>query len=719
MQTNTDFWRKMGGTGDNGELFTNTESFYMKDRKKTKTTCCSKLKMFIVALSFAYFSKALSGTYMKSSITQIERRFDLPSYFIGFIDGSFEMGNLMFLVVVSHFGAKLHRPQLIGAGCVLMAIGSVLTGLPHFFMGPYKYETVIQDGENSSISPCLPYQNQSLTLEMSEEMPSDVSAGCRADTESSMWVYVLFGNVLRGIGETPVTPLGISYIDDFAKAENSAFYIACLHTITLFGPMFGFLLGSLCARLYVDIGYVDLESVTITPKDARWVGAWWLGFFVSSAIMLFAGIPFWFLPKSLRKQGEEEAEGQQDKSPEKAECLQPLPTDSGPQTQPPHTGPQSMHIATIAKGLFPSLKKLLGTPAYFVLLCGSILRFNSFIGLVTFKSKYMEQQFGQSASRANFLIGIVNLPSVATGIFLGGLIMKRYKLNVVAGAQLSLATSLLAYIFLLAQLGVTCENSNVAGLTVSYTGDRQISFDDRMLMTDCNRGCSCSLKQWDPVCADNGITYMTPCLAGCETSSGFGKNTVFHNCSCVASSPPLSGNLSVILGQCPRKEDCSRNFMIYMVVSVLGTFINSLGMTPGYMIVIRCIKPELKSLGLGIQTMMMRTLGGIPAAVYFGALIDSTCLKWGTKRCGSRGACRLYDSDVYRYIFFGLITSLTGSSFFFTIGVIVLLRKQLRKEGEKILNGQTEMEFVSMNKEMLSHENKLSDCLCKDGEMKE
>ncbi|MBN3301648.1 SO1C1 protein, partial [Amia calva] len=621
----------------------------------------------------------------------------------------------MFLVVVSHFGAKLHRPQLIGAGCVLMAIGSVLTGLPHFFMGPHIFDCSL--GFATHVCPVLqverygpsPFQWEPGVCFSQAPVPCGLwllvsIPRCRADTESSMWVYVLFGNVLRGIGETPVTPLGISYIDDFAKAENSAFYIACLHTITLFGPMFGFLLGSLCARLYVDIGYVDLESVTITPKDARWVGAWWLGFFVSSAIMLFAGIPFWFLPKSLRKQGEEEAEGQQDKSPEKAE-LHPKVAD--------------LKTCHSIKGLFPSLKKLLGTPAYFVLLCGSILRFNSFIGLVTFKSKYMEQQFGQSASRANFLIGIVNLPSVATGIFLGGLIMKRYKLNVVAGAQLSLATSLLAYIFLLAQLGVTCENSNVAGLTVSYTGDRQISFDDRMLMTDCNRGCSCSLKQWDPVCADNGITYMTPCLAGCETSSGFGKNTVFHNCSCVASSPPLSGNLSVILGQCPRKEDCSRNFMIYMVVSVLGTFINSLGMTPGYMIVIRCIKPELKSLGLGIQTMMMRTLGGIPAAVYFGALIDSTCLKWGTKRCGDRGACRLYDSDVYRYIFFGLITSLTGSSFFFTIGVIVLLRKQLRKEGEKILNGQTEMEFVSMNKEMLSHENKLSDCLCKDGEMKE
>lgn len=52
----------------------------------------SLIQMFLVALSFAYFAKALSGSYMKSTITQLERRFDIPSYLIGVIDGSFEIG---------------------------------------------------------------------------------------------------------------------------------------------------------------------------------------------------------------------------------------------------------------------------------------------------------------------------------------------------------------------------------------------------------------------------------------------------------------------------------------------------------------------------------------------------------------------------------------------------------------------------------------------------
>lgn len=49
--------------------------------------------------------------------------------------------------------------------------------------------------------------------------------GCEKEAGSSMWIYVLLGNLLRGIGETPIQPLGITYIDDYAVEENAALYI--------------------------------------------------------------------------------------------------------------------------------------------------------------------------------------------------------------------------------------------------------------------------------------------------------------------------------------------------------------------------------------------------------------------------------------------------------------------------------------------------------------
>lgn len=53
-----------------------------------------------------------------------------------------------------------------------------------------------------------------------------------------------------------------------------------------------------------------------------------------------------------------------------------------------------------------------------------------------------------------------------------------------------------------------------------------ISSQQQSLLSQCNSGCACSLKHWDPVCAFNGLTYSTPCLAGCQSSTGFGKKMV-------------------------------------------------------------------------------------------------------------------------------------------------------------------------------------------------
>lgn len=162
----------------------------------------------------------------------------------------------------------------------------------------------------------------------------------------------------------------------------------------------------------------------------------------------------------------------------------------------------------------------------------------------------------------SFPPGVLNLPAVAVGIFLGGLLMKRYKLSLVSGAQLSFASSFMAYLLLLLQFGTKCDNIPVAGLTVSYNGSAlrtteiyfpdskvfiqnlsaagpaacvnlslpcrtaSVSYETEMLFSDCNRDCSCSAEEWDPVCSSNGITYISPCMAGCFSSSGYGKNTV-------------------------------------------------------------------------------------------------------------------------------------------------------------------------------------------------
>ncbi|XP_026696770.1 solute carrier organic anion transporter family member 1C1-like isoform X2 [Athene cunicularia] len=642
---------------------------------KKKTSCCTGLKAFLAALSFSYLSKTLSGTIMKSSITQIERRFDLTSSTVGFIDGSFEIGNLLVIAFVSYFGAKLHRPKVIAVGCFTMALGSLLTAMPHFFMGYYKYETTSHTATSanltSSINPCSLHQDVNETLlEVSQ-------SGCEKEPSSHMWIYILLGNMLRGIGETPITPLGISYLDDFAKEEDVPVYVACLHTIAMLGPMFGFLLGSLCAKLYVDIGFVDLGSITITPQDSRWVGAWWLGFLIGGVTSFLAAIPFCFLPRSLKKPEEANDKTSYDLLENMRKKLTPAQS-------------KRRKWSVILKDFYTSLKKVLSNRMYFTFLCCSLLQFNSFIGLFTYKAKYMEQQYGQSTSKSNFLIGLTSLPPVGVGIFLGGLIMKKYKMGITGATKFAFIMSFLSYVTTLLHFFVGCENHVVAGMTVSYEG-KPIPYHENAIFTECNSDCKCASNVWDPVCGDNGLTYVSACLAGCMTSVGHGKSTVFHNCSCLAVSSSWTGNNSVTLGQCPKSEDCSIKFIYYTVIQVISGFCYALGGTPAYIIMFRCVQPELKSLAVGLYTLILRVLAGIPAPVYFGALIDKTCLKWGSTSCGQQGACRLYDSNAYRYVYLGLSAVLRGPSYLFAILFYILIKKDFQnKKSRPIVNGGRE-----------------------------
>ncbi|XP_031963213.1 solute carrier organic anion transporter family member 1C1-like isoform X7 [Corvus moneduloides] len=564
---------------------------------KEKQSCCGGIKIFLGALSFVYFAKALSGSYLKSTITQIERRFDIPSSLVGAIDGSFEIGNLLIIILVSYFGAKLHRPRIIGAGCLIMSAGTFLIAMPQFFMGRYRYERFPSTINSTAIiSPCLQDKNQT-PLSALEKSQAKINSGCEKEAGSSMWIYVLLGNLLRGIGETPIQPLGITYIDDYAVEENAALYIGCVQTVAIIGPIFGFLLGSLCAKLYVDIGFVDLDFL-------------------------------------------------------------------------------------------PSLKNLFGNPVYSLYLCASIIQFNSLIGMVTYKPKYIEQQYGQTSSKTNFVIGLINIPAVAFGIFSGGLIMKKFRIGVLGAAKLSLGSSFFGYLLLLSLFAMGCENSDVAGLTVSYHGTKPMTDYEQALFSECNSGCSCSKNDWDPICGENGVTYVSACLAGCQASNGSGKNTVFFNCSCVGTFES-SQSSSAVVGPCQKGNECPRMFLYFLVISVITSYTLSVGGTPGYILLLRCIKPYLKSFALGIYTLAIRVLAGIPAPVYFGVAIDTTCLKWGSKRCGGRGACRLYDSSALRYVYLGLTLVLGTVSIFFSVAVLWVLRKRSSPQDETLsANGE-------------------------------
>lgn len=128
------------------------------------------------------------------------------------IASSFEIGNLALILFVSYFGAKAHRPRLIGCGGIVMALGALLSALPEFLTNQYEIGEMWRTDAGRDVC-----SNTSSDAE---------NAVCANKANTNMMYLLLIGaQVLLGIGATPVQPLGVSYIDDHVKKKDSSLYI--------------------------------------------------------------------------------------------------------------------------------------------------------------------------------------------------------------------------------------------------------------------------------------------------------------------------------------------------------------------------------------------------------------------------------------------------------------------------------------------------------------
>lgn len=110
-----------------------------------------------------------------------------------------------------------------------------------------------------------------------------------------------------------MSTLGIPYIDDNVASKESAIYIGKIQLdffhkyfneltsecapfsffaaitigVRILGPSAGFILGSFCTRLFVD-----LSDPGFGPNDPKWVGAWYLGEFLFIDLFVCYFSPF-------------------------------------------------------------------------------------------------------------------------------------------------------------------------------------------------------------------------------------------------------------------------------------------------------------------------------------------------------------------------------------------------------------------------------------------
>lgn len=624
----------------------------------------ASIKVFVLLLSFLVtLQQALSSGYINSVITTIEKRFEIPSSLSGLIASSYEIGNVITVIFVSYLGSRRHIPVWIGIGAVIMGIGSLVFMLPHFIAEPHISST-ISNSSSDNICRTVSVREQDMGLgRLSSGLSSPPLSphnnlrdnNCIEGTPSTAGPVMVFllAQLLLGCGGSPLFTLGTTYIDDHVTSENSSLYIGCMYSMAAFGPVLGFLLGAYLLSFHMDA--LSNTPISIGPGDRHWVGMWWGGFLVCGLLLLVVAIPFFSFPKVLTR--EKEKIRLMEKTSHSGLSVRPAEPSSSQSTRPTN---QDSGYGKDVKDIPMSMWRLVCNPVYVVTCLGACMELVIVSGFVVFLPKYLETQFSLGKSQASVFTGSIAIPGACIGIFMGGCLLKRLELRPKGAVQFVLIsnTICLSCYGLLFFLG--CDNVKMAGTTIPYYNSSRAEPFQVNLTAACNFGCECHMTDVEPVCGNNGLTYFSPCHAGC---TAFSSRSNYTNCACIhgnlsSVNAPVSSEFAEVTvvpvataGPC--NSSC-RTIFPFLILLFFMTFVVAVTQMPLLMIVLRSVEEEERSFALGMQFVIFRMFGYIPAPILFGNLIDSTCLLWKST-CGEKGGrCLLYDIEQFRYRYVGL-----------------------------------------------------------------
>ncbi|XP_071943044.1 solute carrier organic anion transporter family member 5A1-like [Antedon mediterranea] len=605
--------------------------------------CFATIRKFVLSLAIlSVFQGTLAVGYIGSVVTTIQRRYDLPTYLVGFIVSVYDIGCLSAVIFTSYLGGRptANKPKWITFSSFLMSLGAAVYTIPHFLGPVYEPSYIIVNEMEDLENTCLSSNNiQNLTCESQE-----------ISHRGTIAVFIL-AEFLIGIGSTSVLTLGTIYIDDFAKRSEGSIFISVLYCMGAAGPALGYVFGSLFLKVYVDVGRVDDDDIKVSPDDEQWVGAWWLGFLVCSICIFFTACPIIMYPQKMHKQ--EELDDDVCKDPSEGRVQMSFQSSS-------------------LKELPHAFWRLVSNPIYFFVCMTACAEFSIVSGFVKFVPKFIESQFTIPASTANLLTASL-IPAAAIGTVLGAYVIRRFKLGLSGMAKFCLGVIILGFSILAASFLLGgCDSVVLAGITTPYTFSGESSesteyMEDTNLLDSCNTDCDCSSAQFQPICASAiGITYFSPCHAGCnglnfESEDGDNVSNNFTRCNCVSKFLKESGESDagyIYTGKCSNECGMLVPFMFILISLVI---VITMGQIPMVMMTLRSVCENDRPFALGVQFLFVRLLAYIPSPTYFGAVIDTACILW-EDNCGVTGSCIEYDNHKFFLVYLGLCLSLKTMS---------------------------------------------------------
>ncbi|KAL5284833.1 hypothetical protein ACFFRR_006885 [Megaselia abdita] len=552
----------------------------------------------------------MTYSYFNGTLTTIEKRFKIPSRNMGLIYVGADVTNVIASWFISYYGGKGHRPRIIGIGLISVIIQCILMLQGHLIYGP---------GEDA-LSLTEEYKNGTISQENDNKLLCHLNGDTASCVEEvSPWIpQILFfaAQSIAGFGDTVYWVLGPSYMDDNAPKSQAPLLISISTFARLLGPALGYSLASWCLKFYIA---PNLTPV-ITIDDPRWLGAWWIGCIVIGASLIIPSLILSCFPREMPKTVYRKLTSSKDTTHEKASF----------------------------EDMKKLLKRLLTNKIYIYTTCASVAYIFGYMPFWVFTPKFIETQYKQSSDVANLVTGAVAIVFAALGVLISGGILSRYK------PKSKYITGWNVLVGILTTLGIT---------SYIFIGCSDVDNSMTLDTSICISGCQCDYVQYTPICGQDNVNYISPCHAGCLGSEILEGNTIYTNCSCIASGGGTMNGFAVE-GTC--KTDCYRPFLLFVIVMCTLKFLTFAGRASNFLVSVRCVEEKDKSASLGLSNVFLCLFAFIPAPIVFGWIFDHFCIVWG-KTCSSNGNCWLYDSKNLRIWFCGVSATFIGISCIFDI----------------------------------------------------
>ncbi|XP_065600285.1 solute carrier organic anion transporter family member 4C1-like [Cyrtonyx montezumae] len=598
---------------------------------------CNTPEGYLAAYSLlAVFQGIVVNGLINVSISTIEKRYELNSSLTGLISASYDIAFCVLSLFVSFFGERGHKPRWLAFSAFMLGLGSLVFSLPHFSSGKYHYGAKFED-----------------TCQISGT--SSANFTCSANTKSSLsnYLYVfILGQLLLGVGGTPLYTLGTAFIDDSVPKHKSSLYIGIGYAMSLLGPAIGYVLGGQLLNVYIDIKIP--ESTQMDQDDPRWLGAWWIGFLACFFAIWFLIIPFSCFPKYLPGTAKIQAEKISETHNDGSEALV-----------------ETKNVGKNFKDFPVALMILLKNPVLMSLIIASTSEALVATGFATFLPKFIENQFGKTSSFSAVLGGFVLIPAAALGQVISGILVSKYKMDCKNIIKFMIGTCSVAFLLNTVFLVAKCGNEPFAGVSETYNGTGML----HNLTAPCNANCRCSSSRYYPVCGRDEVQYFSPCFAGCASYNLNNKKKTFYNCSCIGKlkRENVSEDLlfEAIPGKCPTRCKYLPLFLIYFFFAVVFTF---MAVTPTTVAILRCVPDKQRSFALGVQSVFLRLLGTIPGPILFGVAIDNSCSLWDVDECKTKGACWVYDNERMAYLLMSISAACKTITIIFVVMAVLLYK---------------------------------------------